>query len=815
MNADTAAAQTANALVLFDDDKDEQARKDWNKLQEALRPIMQELSQLAEEAVQRRSCIEERWLADLRQFHGIYDPNVITKLEDDDSRSRLFINITRTKTNAWDARLGDMLFPNDERNWGIDPTPLPQLTSAVRDLAKQIDELRRQAEGLTAEHNADVDAAGGKPVPGTRLKEAQGLLNKVKELIKRERQQQAEIELARKRSIAMERLIDDQLTESNYPARCRDVIADMVKLGSGVLKGPIINDRPRRSWKPVKDADGKASDVLFELVGEQDTAPRFRRVDPWHFFPDPSAQSMEDCEYTFERHIPNKRTLRRLAKDMGFYPHAMAVLLKEGPRQHSGSGNASMNYMAQLRAIEAGGAQTDGVDALADRYLLWEYHGPLEAEQIETMLRASGQFEEADRIAGSTALEVPMVRVFFCGDTLLKIDTDYILDSGASLYSVATFEKGEASVLGGIGVPRLMANEQSMLNSAMRMMMDNSALAVGPQLLIDKERIAPENGRWKLTPRKVWTWIRNIAGNDPASAPFQTFDIPMNQEMLAAIVQLALRFVDEAVAMPLIAQGEMGSHVTQTSSGMAMLFNSANVGFRRVVKNWDDDVTTGTITRTYDFNMQFSKREDVKGDMKVEARGTSVLLVREIQAEQLMNIIREWSVHPILGVGFRAYHAMRLVLQAMSINPDDLLLHEEDYLQKLKMMSEAGGEQSPEAIRAQSAIEVANINAQSRLETAQVDLEVARVRAQTAMAELAANRDISLEQINAMFKKGVFEAEVKAGVEKDKIRSGERQLAAEIAMERENARRAEERGLEPTGSGGAISMGARSPGGRA
>lgn len=799
--------QSANALVLYDEASDEDRRKEQQRLEDSLATVLLHLNQLASDAVARRKSTELRWMENLRQYHGVYEANVLSVLKDDDSRSQVFINITRPKTNAWIARLGDMLFPNDERNWGIDPTPVPQLSSAAREVAAEAEELDRQIDGLVAQHNAEVDAAGG-PVASAVSREADALITRSAALRAEARQRQREIELAQKRCKAMERLIDDQLTESNYPARSRDVIDDMCKVGSGVLKGPIVNDRRRGSWTQATGDDGAPLPNVFRLTPKDDAAPKFRRVDYWHFFPDPSAQCMEDCEYTLERHLPNRKMLRRMAKELDFSKAAVARLLKDGPRSQSPAGMPDLHFMAELRALESGETQSDGVDALADRYLVWEYHGPLEADQISAMLRGTDRHEEADEIDASVALEVPMVRVFFCGSQLLRIDNDYILDSDESLYSVATFEKGEATVLGGIGVPQLMRNEQQMLNSAVRMMLDNAALSVGPQVVIDKDSVAPENGRWKLTPRKVWQWITG-PGGQKREKPFETFDIPMNQEMLAAIIQLALRFVDEAVSMPLIAQGEMGAHVTKTSSGMSMLFNSANVGFRRVVKNWDDDVTTGVITRTYDFNMQFSDREDVKGDMKVEARGTSVLLVRELQAEQLMGIIREWAAHPILGVGFRAYHAMRLVLQAMSINPDDLLLAEDDYLAKLKQMSENDGQSDPETVRAQTQLQVAQIDAESRGNVANINLQAANLRAQTAFAELAMRENISLAQIQAMFRKSVMEASVKAGVEKEKIASKERALAAEIGVERENKREAQAMGMEPTGSGGAISMGAR------
>lgn len=802
-------ADLTNSLVLLNldgPDRDEQARKAWEQVQNATAMVISDLNGLVNEAIVRRKPIEERWLQDLRQYHGIYEESIKSVFRNDDSRSEIFINITRPKTNAWVARLGDMLFPNDERNWGIDPTPVPQLTSQAREMAAQADDLEGEGQQQLDQHNAMVDQNGGQPIESDLPAQAQAKFDGAKRLRELERQQQREIEIARKRAAMMQRLIDDQLTESNYPAQCRDVIADKCKLGSGVLKGPIINDRPRGAWEKV---DGENN--VYQLTRPKDPNPKARRVDPWHFFPDPSAQSMDDCEYTFERHLPNRKQFRRMAKELGFNERTVARLLREGPRAHSPGPNQDLNFISELRSLESQTTTKDGVDSLKDRYCVWEYHGPLEADQISAMLHASGRGEEAREIDQSAALEVPMVRIFFCGNDLLLIDPDYLLDSGASMYSVATFEKGEATVLGGVGVPRLMRSEQAMLNSAMRMMMDNAALAAGPQVVIDKESIEPENGRWKLTPRKVWQWITGPGGTKREN-PFQTFDIPMNQEMLAAIVQLALRFVDEAVAMPLIAQGEMGAHVTQTSSGMSMLFNSANVGFRRVVKNWDDDVTQGMIARFYDFNMQFSERQDVKGDMKVEARGTSVLLVREIQAEQLMAIIREWSTHPILGVGFRAYHAMRMVLQAMSINPEDLLIPEEDYLTKLKQMAESSGQDNPEQVKAQTAIEVAKIDAQSRSDVAGVNLQIAQVRAQTAFAELAKDKEISLAQIDAMFRQSMADATVKSQVELAKLQSDERKLAVEVAIEEKNKRDAEARGLEPTGSGGAISMGAKRPG---
>lgn len=772
-------------------------------MQEAAQPLIAELEKLAAEAVTRRRPIEERWLRDLRQFHGNYDPETDRILQGDEGRSRIFLNITRPKTNAWAARLGDMLFPNDERNWGIDPTPVPELTEDARAAVEEAEAMDERAETAIGEHNAAIDA-GEEPDP-IHANVAGMAAASAKRLRDHYDANQKILEEARKRAAAMEREIDDQLTEARYPAMCRDVIMDAVKLGSGIFKGPIVTANGRRRWVEAGGGSGQATST-FALEAGNDNVPTFRRVDPWHFFPDPDAAEVCDASYIFERHLPNKKKLREMARKMDFDREAVRLLLKEGPGDNNKSGSADLQFLTELRGLENDGDTADTGHAARDRYLIWEYYGTLEHEQVATMLRALGRYDAAERVDEEDPLDARMVRLFFCGTRLLKLEEDYLLDRGDFLYSVFPFEKAEASILGAVGVPHLINHEQSMLNSAVRMMMDNAGLAVGPQVVIDKTQIEPEDGSWKLVPRKVWQWIKNSTGRK--EAPFTTFNIPINQEQLAAIIQLALRFVDEAVAMPLLAQGEQGAHVTKTAGGMSMLFNSANVVFRRVVKNWDDDITEPTIRRAYDFNMQFSEKKEIKGDMTIEARGTSVLLVREMQAETMLAIVEKFSVHPILGTALKAYEAMRLVLQAMNINPADVLLEKEEYLEKLAQMSEGDDGGGPEQLRAQTALQVAELERATKLEEAASAERIAQMRMRTEAMQLAQQREISLEEIAAMFRTKEIDAQVRVAAEKIKAQSSERKLAAEIGVERENAREARQQGMQPTGSGGTVSMGA-------
>ncbi len=66
---------------------------------------------------------------------GRYDATTEATLNEG-KKSRLYVNMTRPKTHAWEAKLSDMLFPTDGTpNWGIRPTPVPEL-QLTRPLAR-------------------------------------------------------------------------------------------------------------------------------------------------------------------------------------------------------------------------------------------------------------------------------------------------------------------------------------------------------------------------------------------------------------------------------------------------------------------------------------------------------------------------------------------------------------------------------------------------------------------------------------------------------------------------------------------------------
>jgi hypothetical protein len=311
-----------------------------------------------------------------------------------------------------------------------------------------------------------------------------------------------------------------------------------------------------------------------------------------------------------------------------------------------------------------------------------------------------------------------------------------------------------------------MNDSQIALNSAWRMALDNGALSVGPAGVHRKDEIMPADGDWTFRPKKIWLAVKAAIANAPD--PIKFFDVPNNMEEIAQLIELATTFIDIETGIPQPQQGEQGTTTTQTVGGMAILQNASNIIFRRIVKNVDDGLITPTMRRLYDWNMQFSKRDEIKGDMQVDARGTSVLLVKEVQANNLMLVVTTLMANPNIAAMLKTngYPAVVKLFQSMMIKPEEVLVSEDDYDKFLKDQAQQPPPEAPQ-------VTVAKLNAEARKESDAIQLEIAQLRERTAMLELAQKGQITIAQLEAMLH----------GKEMDNQHK-ERMMVGEAAIER-------------------------------
>jgi hypothetical protein len=686
----------------------------------------------------RASGVEKRWLEDIDQYNGRDEANKQTASMMETvaaggyptsgqatkpQRSTVFVNITRPKTNAAEARLTNMLIPTDDRNWGIKPTPDPKLTSQATQ------EARAQAKAAIAAAQSSNAPAAAPGAPGTMQQPAPTMpaMNPIAEALQGTGEQSAtalaQLEEAGKRASAMQEKIDDQLIGCDYNGQLRLMIHDCSVIGTGILKGPIVVNRVRKAWRPV--SDGNRTVHVLEVVEEKQ--PASERVDPWDVFPDPSCgENVHNGRGLFEKKNVTSKQLRELAKQPGYLAENISKVLEEGPQ----------TAVSQTQRDIQNNRENGDPYAVSDLFEVWEYWG----EFLPEDLRAAG-------------VDVPDGAVDAISGCVILVNNHVIkgflnpLETGDLPYDFMVWERVDGSCWG-YGLPRLMQSAQRVLNAAWRQLMDNSGLSVGPQIVMNPTKVHPADKRWELTGRKIWYMNDSQAKVEEV---FGSFEVPNHIKEIQMIIEMAMKFVDDESAVPTLAQGEKGT-APETVGGMQLLMNSSNVVLSRMVKQFDDMITRPHIRRYYDWNMCYAEDEDIKGDFQIDARGSSALLVRDMQSQALIQLgafSGNGEIAPMIN--WEAW--FKEVLKAQHIDPTDIMKSEAE----IEAAKNQPPQATPEQIRAQAQLQVAQIRGQAQLMTAKArqegEIAYAQTEAQMAhdnhmmrLQELQLQRDLAILQ---------------------------------------------------------------------
>ena len=621
------------------------------------------LYSLAQEQVQQRQQIEERWYKDVRQFNGQYDPDTFGS-EAKAYGSRVFVPLTRRLVGLVEARLFDMLFPSDERSYVIEPTPVPDLDQ-VMDLADKLppDAMVQMPEGT-------IPAGSVKQTIAQMMAEAD------------------------KRCDAMQREIDDQLAESYYGKHARDVIHDTVLYGTGILKGPVPMFRTTKRWTQ--------QDGVHVLSMERKPLPEVARVDLWNFFPDMSANHLREAEFCFERHYLTRQQVSDLQDMPDVDVDALRAILEVDPGANQGS------YRERLRAISGTSGSKDR------RYEVWEYHGPIEADD----LISCGCDVDQDPLKTYTG-----VVWFGSNGAVLKAALNP-LDTNDLPYSIFTWQQDESSIFG-FGMPYEVRDAQESANSSFRAMLDNMGLCVLPQVVVDDAAIEPANGAWGLEPGKFW---RNKRPGSDARTAMQFVEINARFPELQGVFQMSKALIEEVGTLPAFLQGQDAPSYMQSATGASIAYNAANLWVRRAVRNWDDDIVSPMITRFYDWNMQYSEKEDIKGDSRIRALGITALVELEGQAQRLtqfMQVATNMGIPPSNQMSI-----MREFARAFKLDPDRVLPTEKEIeAMKAQEAANGGAQPNPEALKLQLA-----------REQMQANMQIEQGKQQLAREQMAANQ---------------------------------------------------------------------------
>lgn len=534
---------------------------------------------------------ETRLLEDLRQYHGIYEADVLQEIGED--RSRVFLKKTKVKVDTFRARAGDLLFPaNKERNWEIDSTPRPSVPPNLR---AEIVKALAKASGQQPTKQ-DIDQA-------------------IRQAVK-------------SKAAAMRDLMDDQLTEAGYRGIALDVIFDAGLFGTGLLKGPLFTQKTRRvyEWVESKDAKSPKRSLLsifgigkgetkgsWQLKTYNEPALFVNRTSIWRWYPDMSVTRIEDMRSCWEHHRLGKHAMLDLAKNKSFHGDRIKAYVGRLPLGYI----EPRTYESSLREV---GGITQSFNREVGQYDVYERWGWVDADELE-----------ACGISGGDGSPV------FCNVWVLP--TGEIIKAvrqpiAGMLYPWHAFyyRKDDTSIFGE-GIAKMGRDDQASINAAVRMLLDNAAITAGPMLEVFVDLMDATADLQSMHPFKIWP----RKSGDPQYPAVRAIDLNGHMSELVEIIQLFDANFDETTALPKYLYGDNPTQgAAGTMGGLSMLMGNANISLKDAVIGFDEGITQPFITSVYAMNMQFHPDDSVKGDFDVKARGATSLVAKEVRAQQLM-----------------------------------------------------------------------------------------------------------------------------------------------------------------------------------
>ena len=620
-----------------------------------------------------RDLDESRWLNAYHNYRGMYAKNVKFR---ESEKSRVFVKVTKTKVLAAFGQLIEVIFGSGKFPIGVSETKVPEGVAehAHLDINNPAPGLETTVEETETENPFDVGFAGDgktlKPgatygsgkfevVPPVEVQaEEAGVLKENLSPIA----EALELNPAQKAARRMEKLIHDQIEESNGASEIRNALFEAALFGTGIIKGPFNFNKTLHRWE---DVEGERQYTPVDV-----RVPRIEFVSLWDFFPDPNATSLSECEYVLHRHRLNRTQLRALGKMPYFDKDAIRNCLQMGPNY------IEKGYENELR--------DNPTSEESGQFEVIEYWGVMDAEYCRQVgMELSEEIDDLDEV---------QINAWICNGELLRTVVNPFTPFRIP-YQSFSYEKNPYSFFG-IGVAENMDDSQKIMNGHARMAIDN--LALSGSLVFDVDETALVGGQsMEIYPGKVFRRQAGVPGTAINGLKFPNTS-QENMMMFDKFRQLA----DEQTGIPSYSHGQTGvQSMTRTASGMSMLLGAASLNIKTVIKNLDDFLLKPLGEAYFQWNMQFLEGKlDVQGDLEVRATGTNSLMQKEVRSQRLTTFLQTVQ-NPAVAPFVKINKLISELAYSLDLDPDELLNDPEEaaIMAQIIGMQNAGQNAGPEA----------------------------------------------------------------------------------------------------------------------
>ena len=649
----------------------DQVRQDSNpsmdeaKEEEVISNLVAKINSRFQQCETTREDDEDRWLQAFHNYRGRYFKNVAFR---DHEKSRVFVKVTKTKVLAAYGQLIDVLFGANKFPLTIQETRVPEGIDEYAHLNPLKEQMgMNQNEQPTPGIEGNMDYTPGEPMmqesngglgfpgdgndlaPGTTFND----LNNDANLGGLEEEyaeadltsgpapspEMPQIKPAQIAARRLEKLILDQIEESNGSVELRSAIFEACLLGTGIIKGPFTYNKTLHKYSDT----GNGREYTPETV----KVPKMEFVSIWDFYPDPNARNMEEAEFVIQRHRLNRNQVLDLANRPFFNKQAIMDCVRMGAKYNKKSWETDIDLeKSQYPDIES------------NRFEVLEYWGTIDA--------MSAREEGLELDESIDDMEEVQVNVWMIRDKVIRI-VQNPFKPFRTPYQSFVYEKNPYTFFG-IGVPENMDDAQQIMNGHARMAIDNLALAGNLIFDVDESALA-SNQTMEVFPGKIFKRQAGSPGQSIYGLKFPNTAVE-NMQMFDKFRQLA----DESTGLPSYSHGQTGvQSMTRTASGMSMLMGAASLNIKTVIKNIDDQLIKPLGEALFQWNMQFYEGDlPIHGDLEIKATGSSSLMKKEVRSQRLTMFLQTVQ-NPAIAPFVRMSEVIKELAHSLDLDPAEIL----------------------------------------------------------------------------------------------------------------------------------------------
>lgn len=536
-----------------------------------------------------RDVIDDVLLACLRARRGIYASFELQGIWTSDCGDALYLPVAASKMRAAEGVLRELLLPEGDPPWGIDPSPVPDLPVEIQAAADE------QASQDVQQHMQAAQQQSGNVMQFPQVAALRDQL--IREAQTRERK--AMEDEAKMRSERMEQNIEELMERGGYYEAIAEFIQHFCTYPTAILKGPYLRRNKRMHWdrsnKPVVISDAELA---------------WSAVNTFDCYPAPEATSPQDGDF-IER---LRMTRADLYECIGVPGYNEAAIRRVLAFHQTGGLRAWLAIDMNRRTIEGMTHDVWIPDYLVDALHFW---GSVEG-------RILMDYGITDGIGDPLAYyEVDAILI---GNEVIRceINDDPL---GHRPYHSASYDPVPGAFWGN-SIYQLMADCQAMINASWRALNANLGLASGPIIGVDVSQLAAGEDPKSIRPLQMIQLDRSRAVSAADPIVFYQAESMMTEHW--ENIEKCKEQADELTGIPRYLNGNQdASGAAETARGLSMLMATTSKGFRRAVASIDRGVIAPTVQAAYVHEMLYGDDESAKGDATVCARGSMAILVKE------------------------------------------------------------------------------------------------------------------------------------------------------------------------------------------